>query len=147
MDTRFLISACVVLGAALLQMTPLAFLFGITADYALLMLLLPVFAVRPFAEYVFFAALPAVVFGLHEGVFLSSVFFGIALLVYGIRRRLGWQPWFAYYFFLVVAIVALYVLIAPHFVRGSMPIVLREIAVDLFLGACAYVVSARFFRI
>ncbi len=133
--------------AAFIQMTPVAYIFGITANISLVVVLFFLFRARSFSEYIIIALLPAIVFGWYTGALRPAIiFFGVLFFAYGTRRRISWQSWFAYPVYIVVSTVALYALVDWQFLMDNMFLVRRELAVNVGMGMALYAFSARFSR-
>jgi hypothetical protein len=147
MDSRVIIPALLVFGAALIQQTPLAVWGGIRINLILIILLVCVFIARGFAEYAIFTA----------SAFLGSAMTlpwdraaaalaAVALCAYASRRSLPWQSWVQYLLMLVVGTVFLYGLIDWHFLIREPLIVEKELFYTLVGGSVAYFYAARWYE-
>ena len=144
MDTRFLSAVAGALIAVLVQMTPFAHAFGVTADISLVFVLLVGVRNGSFPEYCACAGVPAIVFFSYAGLFReSAIFFCVMIAAYGVRRAVSWQPWFAYYALVVLATLAISSVVGTGPLAARIPLMLREVVVNLLCAAVLYAIPFR----
>lgn len=147
MDSRVVISAFILFGAALIQQTPLALWGGTRINIILIIVLVSVFIARGFTEY---------------AIFMVSAFFGsattlpwdraaaalmaVALCAYVAHRFMPWQSWVQYIGMLVLGTALLYGLIDWHFLTQEPFIVAKELMYTLVVGGIVYLCAAQWYE-
>lgn len=144
MDSRLLVGVPLVFSIAVLQNTALFFVGGIKVNVIIIIFVAYAFMGLTFFEYC------VLLFSATVGLMPSAgwnmpviAFSAAALIAYGARKVLPFQPWFGYYAILGISSVMIYVIIDWRFVTVMPLLFFREVIYTMIGGALLYAFAVR----
>jgi len=156
MDRRLIYLLILVATAAILQQIPWLQFAGVRPNWTLAALLLAIFLVRGWVEYlVLVVAAAALLLPLPNQLLISEInswggaaaaLAATAVAAYLIRQILPWQSFLNYLLLVVLGTAGFYLLLDRAFLISRGPLFFQELLYNLILGAVLFIAVTRIYH-